>query len=261
MFYHHYHVQSTSSTEKTTKIDDIPIDVLIPARSGSKGIPHKNIKPFQGKPLLFHSIDHVLDHPWIRSIYVSTDSEDYQKLIEEKYTKDQVTVILRPSELAQDLTSDWEVCCHYLRYLKEHGISFPHSILHLRPTFPIRKKDHLETLLQIWMLSHSAYDSCRSVIPTDQLPMKMYFIEDRPSYTLKPYFNTWNGMEEPYNEARQHFPQSYLHNGCYDITKVQTILGHRSMTGPAILPFKMKPMDDYDIDTMEDWERCAKHSS
>ena len=49
---------------------------LIPARSGSKGIPHKNIAGFGGKPLLAHSIDHARAARSVTRVVVSTDSED-----------------------------------------------------------------------------------------------------------------------------------------------------------------------------------------
>ena len=52
---------------------------LIPARSGSKGIPHKNIRLFDGKPLLAHSIDHALRLQRITRVIISTDSEEAQK--------------------------------------------------------------------------------------------------------------------------------------------------------------------------------------
>ena len=56
------------------------IIALIPARSGSKGIPHKNIKLYKNKPLLVHSIDIAKESKYISDIYVTTDSEEYSNI-------------------------------------------------------------------------------------------------------------------------------------------------------------------------------------
>lgn len=48
---------------------------IIPARSGSKSIPNKNIRLIHGKPMSAYSIEHALDSKWINRVIVSTDSE------------------------------------------------------------------------------------------------------------------------------------------------------------------------------------------
>jgi len=260
-------------------------DVLIPARSGSKGIPHKNIKSFRNKPLLFHSIDHVLTFSKIRYIVISSDSEDYLNLVKSHYecsslfeNKDtKIKTLLRPSVLAEDLTNDLEVFRHYLNILKVCQIIFPTDILHLRPTYPNRKEEYLTSLFQLWEMFRNSYDSCRSVIPIDILPIKTYYIKKQnleecvsnnnfcsTSYELIPYFKGWLDenknfvIKEPFNEARQNFPfQSYQHNGCYDLIKTEIIWNKNSMSGDHILPFEMKE-ENLDIDTKEDFEKNEK---
>ena len=59
---------------------NLNIVALIPARSGSKGIPNKNIKLYKGKPLMVHSIDIANKSKYITDVYVSTDSIQYQNI-------------------------------------------------------------------------------------------------------------------------------------------------------------------------------------
>ncbi len=48
---------------------------IIPARGGSKRIPHKNIKPFLGKPIIRYSIEAALESRLFDTVMVSTDDE------------------------------------------------------------------------------------------------------------------------------------------------------------------------------------------
>jgi CMP-N-acetylneuraminic acid synthetase len=56
------------------------IIAIVPARSRSKSVPHKNIKMFAGKPLMAHSIKQALDTKIISRVLLSTDSENYAKI-------------------------------------------------------------------------------------------------------------------------------------------------------------------------------------
>ena len=58
--------------------------VVIPARGGSKGIPHKNIKPLNGKPLIYYSIDIARQFTKDENICVTTDDDEMKRLIEAK---------------------------------------------------------------------------------------------------------------------------------------------------------------------------------
>ena len=84
---------------------ELKILALIPARSGSKGVPHKNIRLMYGKPLLAHSIEHARASALISRVIVSTDSVEYAAIAREYGGE---TPFLRPAELAQDLSTDLE---------------------------------------------------------------------------------------------------------------------------------------------------------
>jgi len=87
---------------------------IIPARGGSKGIPHKNIRPFSGYPLIAWSIAAARQAKAVTRTLVSTDDEEIAALARQFGAE---TPFLRPTELAQDNTTDLPVFQHALRWL------------------------------------------------------------------------------------------------------------------------------------------------
>ncbi len=75
---------------------------IVPARSGSKGLPHKNIRPLLGKPLLAWSIESALSCPYVDNVILSTDSEEYADIGQVYGAK---IPFLRPAEFATDKAS------------------------------------------------------------------------------------------------------------------------------------------------------------
>src|SRR4249919_3067538 len=88
---------------------------LIPARGGSKGIPRKNIRSFAGYPLIAWSIAAAKQASNVRRIIVSTDDEEIAAVAREHGAE---TPFRRPSELAQDQTTDLPVFEHALQWLE-----------------------------------------------------------------------------------------------------------------------------------------------
>lgn len=224
--------------------------VLIPARSGSKGVKNKNIKMYRGLPLLVHSIQTALQcSQYIKpeNIFVSTDSEEYAEIAREHGA----TVLgLRPPEISGDLSTDLEVFQYMNNELLRVGIKKPNIWVHLRPTYPNRKIGLLKDTIDIF-LKYNDYDSLRTVTPIEITPYKMYHMKDE---ILVPIFEEFKGINEPFNQCRQIFPQTYLHNGCIDIIK-NNVIDDGKMSGERIYAYVMGEDDDDDIDTVEDFER------
>lgn len=220
---------------------------VIPARSGSKELPHKNIKNYKGHPLLAHSIIQAKQSRYDMRIVVSTDSEEYAGIA--KIYGAEIP-FLRPTEISQDLSTDYECIDHCLKRLKEYDNYEPDIILQLRPTQPERTVKHIDDCLEQFIEVRHKYDSLRTVIPIDKSPYKMYLIGDQ---TLVPLFQEVNGITEPYNRCRQELPQAYLHNGYIDIMNYDTVIKQKSVTGNKIYPCVMDSEDKIDIDTQRDW--------
>jgi N-acylneuraminate cytidylyltransferase len=225
---------------------------LIPARGGSKGIPHKNIRPFAGQPLIAYSIAAGLQAKLAMRVVVTTDDNEIAEVARRLGAE---IPFLRPVELAQDRTTDLPVFQHALHWLAEHEDYHPQIVVHLRPTTPIRPPDLVERSVAL-LLAHPEADSVRGITPAHQNPFKMWLMEgeDKPIRPL----TTVPGIEEPYNLPRQILPKAYVHTGLIDIIRPATILELNSMSGRTILPILFDPSYDADLDTPEDWNRAGK---
>ena len=104
---------------------------VIPARSGSKGIPNKNIIDFMGKPLIYWSILSAKASKCIDRVVVSTDSKEIAIVAENCGAE----VLNRPESLSQDDTKTIEVLKYHSNFLNEYD-----NLFVLQPTSPLRKK-------------------------------------------------------------------------------------------------------------------------
>lgn len=224
---------------------------LIPARSGSKSLPHKNIKLLNNKPLLAYSIEQAKNSKYNMRIIVSTDSKEYSD-IANKYGAE--TPFLRPKEISQDNSTDFEFIKHAIEWLKENENYYPDIILQLRPTQPDRKVSDIDKCLDIFIENYNSIDSLRTVVEIEKSPYKMYTISENK---LLPMFNSYNGKIEPYNMGRQYLPKAYLHNGYIDILKPE-LIKKNMISGENIYPYVMNKNDTIDIDTIEDWDNYKK---
>jgi len=231
------------------------IIALIPARSGSKGLPNKNIKDYQDIPLLVHSINIAKQCDYIDEIVVTTDSEEY-KIIAEKFGAK--CPFLRPINISDDLSKDYEFVNHYIQWLQlRDSNNIPHLIVQLRPTYPNRSLDDLNKTIKI-MIEKKEYTSLRTVVEFDKSPFKMYTIKNN---SLNPLFEKLDDLDEPYNCCRQQLPITYLHNGCIDIIRTSSFIKEKSITGSNIYPYVMNKNETDDIDTFEDWQKSLKKYS
>jgi len=225
---------------------------LIPARGGSKGIPMKNIKKFGEKELIYWSIKIAKESKYINRIIVSTDNEQIKE-VALKYGAE--VPFIRPLEISNDLSNDYEFIKHCMDYLKDSGENIPDIIVQLRPTYPTRKLEILDETIKIFIDEFNNYDSLRTVYKFEKSPFKMYMVNNK---NLIPLFKNINNINEPYNQCRQLLPETYIHNGYIDIIKSKIIYDKHSITGDLIYPYIMSKDEYNDIDTEEDWQLAEK---
>ena len=146
---------------------------IIPARSGSKSLPDKNILDLNGKPVLAWSIEQAQQSKFASNmrIVVSTDSEKYANIARQYGAE---APFLRPSELSGDLSTDIEFLSHALEWFEKNDKYVPDIILQLRPTSPTRKVQDIDYCLTTFINNIETYDSLRSVIRVEKSPYKMY---------------------------------------------------------------------------------------
>ena len=115
------------------------IVAIIPARGGSKGIPNKNVKNFDGKPLMTWTIEQALNSKLIQETYITSISSN------SSIANDiGVRTILRPKELSNDRASSESAILHALGSIKNQ----PDLIVFLQVTSPLRKKDDIDCAIQ-----------------------------------------------------------------------------------------------------------------
>ncbi|PKO05961.1 MAG: hypothetical protein CVU41_09225 [Chloroflexi bacterium HGW-Chloroflexi-3] len=228
----------------------LEILAVIPARGGSKGIPRKNIKNFAGYPLIAYSIQAALNSKYVTRTIVSTDDEEIANVARAFGAE---VPFLRPSEFAQDSTLDFPVFENLLKTLLESENYVPDLVVQLRPTSPIRPVNLVDEAIEI-ILSDPAIDSVRGVVPSGQNPYKMWRID--PVSKLMTGLLSVDGINEPYNSARQALPDTYWQTGHIDVIRTNVILEKKSMSGSKIKPIHINPDFTVDIDKPSDWQRA-----
>lgn len=217
---------------------------LIPARSGSKSVVHKNIRKINGKPMMAYSIEHAQASKYINRIIVSTDSEEYAAIARQYGAE---TPFIRPAEYATDTALDIDVFDHALNYLKDEEGYVPDIVVQLRPTYPFRDAEDIDAMIKM-MLDDPTIDAVRSVKKNEVVPHKMWYMgEDN---MLDPILKD---IPEAYNMPRQQLPDTYYQNGNTDLLRPGNVFEMHSMTGKKIKGYVMKEM--YDVDTENDFSR------
>jgi N-acylneuraminate cytidylyltransferase len=209
---------------------------IIPARGGSKGIPKKNIKPLNGKPLILYTIEAALKSN-LTKVVVSTDDEE----IESISLQAGVGVIRRPEELAMDNTPTLPVLQHVLQSLSEDY----DAVMTLQPTSPLRTAKHINECIELLEMNSEA-DSLVSVV---KVPHQF----TPGSLMLKS--NEWLSHYAVEDRAtrRQDKPTLWARNGAaVYMTRTKFIADF--ILGNKIIGYEMNKIDSIDIDDMEDWE-------
>ena len=118
---------------------------IIPARGGSKGLPGKNTKLFDGQPLICHTVKAALSSDLIDRVIVSTDSEDYRNIALESGAE---VPFLRPSSISTDDAKEVDYILHCLNWLRENEGYQPDIVSRLQATSPLQLPDDIDRSIQ-----------------------------------------------------------------------------------------------------------------
>lgn len=220
---------------------------LIPARGGSKGVPGKNIKLLNGKPLLAYTSEIAQQSKYLTEVNVST--EDSQIISVAKSLGLQVPYI-RPIELAQDNTPTIEVIIYALEWYKKQAVFFD-AVCLLQVTNPFRTLDFLNKAIEKFIVSN-----CDSLVSVQKVPH-----EYNPHWAFEVdaggNLNIATGETEIISR-RQELPIAYHRDGSVYITKTEVLLKEHSLYGKSIAYIESEPDFYVNIDTMEDWEKAEE---
>jgi len=219
------------------------IVALIPARAGSKGVPHKNIRPLGGHPLLAWSIQAALRSKLIDKVVVSTDSQEYADLA---ISLGAEAPFLRPAEISGDRSTDYDFVVHALDWFSAHG-GEPQHIVHLRPTTPLRAPALIDQAIEAFR-NHPQATALRSVHEMSESAYKAF--ELAPQGQLKRLGSDSTALDAA-NNARQQFPATYSANGYVDVLASAFVRRSGLIHGDWVLPFVTPPV--VEVDTEEDF--------
>jgi CMP-N-acetylneuraminic acid synthetase len=218
-------------------IEGKKILAVVPARSGSKGIPHKNMRPLGGKSLIAHAGDCLSSLKWVDRKIISTDSESYA---EEGRRHGLESPFLRPPELSDDKSPAIDTMVHALKQCEAESGERYDLVALVEPTSPFRRPSDIE--FACLGLIRGGYDSAVSVSQADTKshPLKMLTVEsDRLG------FHDPKGKEIT---TRQQLDTLYVRNGaCYLVTR-ETLLERRRVitdnTFACIISRRMVNIDE-----------------
>lgn len=214
--------------------------VIIPARGGSKGIPHKNIKPLNGKPLIYYTIDVARGVVKDEDICVSSDDPEIIKSVEDYGLS---VPFVRPAELATDKAGTYEVLLHALDFYEKQGRKYD-VVLLLQNTSPFRTASHVKEALSLFK---PEIDMVVSVKKTSSNPYYNCFEEDENGYL---HISKGEGCYT----RRQDVPTAYEYNGAIYVINPESLKQMPLGKFTKRVKYVMDDLHSVDLDNMLDWK-------
>ena len=217
----------------------MPRLAIIAARSGSKGLPDKNILPFCGKPLLAHTVEQAVSSGVFDHVAITSDSQHYLDIAQ---TAGADILIMRPNELANDLAAKPPVLKHALSEAEGRtGLIFE-TVADLQPTSPLRRDDDIAK-------------SCAALYqdPSLNVVVSVSPARSSPYYTLVEADQSGRlNLSKPsvtHATRRQDIPPSYDLNGSIYFWRREALLEELPAINSATGFHLMDEACNFDIDT------------
>tara|TARA_B100001564_G_C20600769_1_gene652599 strand:- start:363 stop:1076 length:714 start_codon:yes stop_codon:yes gene_type:complete len=224
---------------------------IIPARSGSKGLPDKNIKELNSKPLIAWTIESALSCKYIDEVMVTTDSQEYAS-ISKNYGAN--VPFIRPKELASDTASRREFIQHTLKYYMKNGKEFDYIIL-LEPTSPLRTYNDLNVAIEKLVNNKSGAEAIVGVCELEST---------HPSFLIKlqdSFLKFLDSKQQSEVLRRQDLEKFYFYEGSLYISEVNSYL-EKEFYHDKTLGYVVPKWKSLEIDELEDLvmvEAIMKH--
>jgi len=209
---------------------DLNIVSIIPARSGSKGVPGKNLRLLGKAPLIAWSIMCSKQSTKINQTIVSTDSQEYA-MVAKNWGAD--VPFLRPNNISQDTSTDLDFVLHALNFFKNES-RIPDLLIHLRPTTPLRNPSVINNAVEFAIENYEKITALRSVHEMSESAYKSFEISEKGDLVTS--FTKKEAVDSS-NMNRQTFPVTYTPNGYIDILLPNYILETGTLHGNRVKPF------------------------
>lgn len=184
---------------------------IIPARSGSKGLPDKNIINLRGKPLMYYTIKAALESKCFDKVMVSTNSEYYAEIARQCGA---MVPFLRTEAVSGDTANSWDVVREVLANYMKLGQEFDYIAL-LQPTSPLRNTEDIIGIFD--MIKNDEIHNAVSIVEVEH-PVQWCF-------RLSKNGSMRELAESPYNYMRrQDLEKHYLENGAVYLVDAKKIM-------------------------------------
>lgn len=185
---------------------DLKIMGIIGARSGSKGVPHKNIRLLMQKPLIAWIIGTAQASRYINRVVVSTDSDEYATIARHYGAE---VPCLRPKTLAADHSPEWEYVKDMVEWLETHERYTPDIVVRMMATVPLQMPEDIDSCIEA-LLKDPKAQSAVVIAEARQHPQKaLKLIDDgMGGKRLVTYFTESGREVTPI--ARQHYEKAYF---------------------------------------------------
>jgi CMP-N,N'-diacetyllegionaminic acid synthase len=222
---------------------------FVPARSGSERVPHKNVRPLAGHPLLAYAVETALQSGCFERVVVSTDSEEIAD-VARWYGAD--VPFLRPAEYATATSPDVEWLSFTLERLPERYELFAL----VRATNPFRGPDVVRRGLEQLLATPEA-DSIRAVELVKQHPGKMWLLSG-DGRTMAPLLRQ-SELEVAWHAGQyQALPPVYVQNSALEIAWTRVVAETGTREGDVLAPFLTEGLEGFNVDDEDDWERAER---
>lgn len=210
---------------------------LIPARSGSKGLPNKNMLFLEGKPMIFHTIDAAIESGCFakEDIYVSTDSPIYKEICETRGIRG----ILRPKELSSDFSTSYDVNEHFLKDFPDDQV-----FVLLQVTSPLRTGENIKEAMALYETGDA--DNVVSFSKVEKSP-KFFAKLDEEGFA-----RGIEGVDKGYRRQNDK-EEFFAPNGAIYITSKSVYLKNKSYFTDKTKAYIMKKEDSIDVDDRLDF--------
>jgi CMP-N-acetylneuraminic acid synthetase/spore coat polysaccharide biosynthesis predicted glycosyltransferase SpsG len=212
-------------------INNLKVLAVIPARGGSKGIPRKNIRHLNGKPLISYTIETSLRSKYISKVIVSTDDIEIAS-ISKKCGAD---VIIRPENLASDEVPLDPVIFDAIQKVENKDESFD-VVITIQPTSPLLKTKTLEKIIE--KLVNEKLDTVLTAVDDRHLSWSKEGDKFFPNYYER--------------KNRQYLPPEYRETGAV-LASMRTVITPYSRIGDNVSLFEVDKYESVDIDSPMDW--------
>jgi len=219
---------------------------IVPARSGSKGVPGKNIRVLAGRSLLEHTAKAAQGSGVIDRMVLTTDSEEIASVGRRAGLE---VSFMRPASLALDETPMLPVVRHAVDEIARGGWT-PEFIVLLQPTSPLRTPDHIRDAVA--MLRSSDADSVVTVVevPRHLSPDYVMRIDEG---VLKPFLPEGDRVAR-----RQDARPAYSRDGTVYAFRRATLDRFGTLYGEHCRPLIIDPEDSLSIDSPADWDTAER---